>query len=88
VIDVVGDMPTPQVEEPERFPGGPDALDDQSRYGGIPNGRRGVDLPPDKNPMTADADGPPEITEPDDKSQEPDESDKEAQRSEEPETPV
>ena len=85
----VGDMPTPRVEEPERFPGGPDALDDQSKYGEIPGGPVGVDLPPDKNPVTATGDNPvPEITEPDDKSQEPDESDKKAKESEEPETPV
>ncbi len=45
MIDV-GDMPTPQVEEPERFPGGADALDDQSKYGEIPqrpDGRRPAD---------------------------------------------
>jgi hypothetical protein len=82
-------MPTPRVEEPERFPGGADALEDQSRYGEIPAGPMGVDLPPDKNPVTALADDAlPEISEPDDKSQEPDESDERAQRSEEPETPV
>ena len=52
----VGDMPTPHVEEPERFPGGPDALDDQSRYGEIPDGPMGADLPPDQNPATARAD--------------------------------
>ena len=85
----VGDMPTPHVEEPERFPGGPDALDDQSKYGEIPAGPMGVDLPPDLNPATArDDDRVPEVAEPDDKSQEPDESDKLAQQSEEPETPV
>ena len=85
----VGDMPTPQTEEPERFPGGPDALEDQSRYGEIPAGPMGVDLPPDLNPATAIGDGRvPEIAEPDDKSQEPDASDKKAQESEEPETPV
>jgi hypothetical protein len=85
----VGDMPTPHVEEPERFPGGADALDDQARYGEIADGPMGVDLPPDKNPATADTDDlVPEISEPDDKSQEPDESDEQAQRSAEPETPV
>jgi hypothetical protein len=85
----VGDMPAPRVEEPERFPGGADALDDQSKYGEIPDGPMGVDLPPDKNPVTALADERvPEISEADDKSQEPDESDKKAQRDEEPETPV
>jgi hypothetical protein len=85
----VGDMPTPSVEEPERYPGGPDALDDQSRYGEIPKGPIGVDLPPDKNPVTATADlDVPEITDPDDKSQEPDESDDQVRESDEPETPV
>ena len=85
----VGDMPTPQVEEPERFPGGADALDDQTKYGEIPDGPMGVDLPPDKNPVTALGEAPvPELTEPDDKPQAPDESDDEAQASEEPETPV
>lgn len=88
MIDV-GDMPTPQVEEPERFPGGADALDDQSKYGEIPDRPLGVDLPPDKNPVTALGDDrASEVSEPDDKSQEPDASDEQAQRDEEPETPV
>jgi hypothetical protein len=84
VIDEVGAMPNPHVEEPERFPGGPDALDDQSRYGEIPDGPMGVDLPPDKNPSTAvDPDQIPDaVTEPDDKQQEPDEESQE--RPEEP----
>ena len=83
----VGPMPTPRTEEPERFPGGADALDDQSRYGDIPAGPMGVDLPPDKNPTTAYAvdDVREEVTEPDDKTQEPD---AEEDRSDEPETPV
>ena len=65
-----------------------DALDDQQRYGEIPDGPIGVDLPPDKNPATAAAGDkiPDAVTEPDEKSQEPDESDEE--RSEQPETPV
>jgi len=87
VIEVVGPMPTPQKEEPERFPGGADALEDQSRYGEIPDGPMGVDLPPDKNPVTAQAPDPvPDaITDPDDdKSQESDAEDEAA----EPETPV
>jgi len=82
----VGPMPTPQKEEPERFPGGADALDDQSRYGEIPDGPVGVDLPPDRHPHAADA--PEAVTEPDEKPQEPDASDEEAQASDEPETPV
>ena len=84
----VGPMPTPRTEEPERFPGGADALDDQSRYGEIPDGPMGVDLPIDKNPVTAGADDrvPDAITEPDDeKSQEPT---PEEEASDEPETPV
>ena len=89
MTDEVGNLPTPSVEEPERFPGGPDALADQSRYGEIPDGPMGVDLPPDKNPVTALTDDKvPEISEPDEKSQEPDESDDAARESEEPETPV
>ena len=85
-MNEVGPMPTPQTEEPERFPGGADALEDQSRYGEIPDGPMGVDLPPDLHPDGVSA--PDGVTEPDDKSQEPDESDEEAQRSDEPETPV
>ena len=85
----VGDMPTPEVEEPERFPGGPDALADQSKYGEIPAGPIGVDLPTDRNPVTALADERiPEVSADDDKSQAPDESDEKMQESEEPETPV
>jgi hypothetical protein len=89
VIEEVGVMPTPHAEEPERFPGGPDALEDESRYGEIPEGPIGVDLPPDKNPVTAETDDRvPEITEPDDKSQQPDASDEDAGQSERPEPPA
>jgi hypothetical protein len=83
-MNAVGAMPTPHVEEPEKFPGGPDALADQSRYGEIPDGPMGVDLPPDKNPATADTeDKVPEVTQPDDKPQEPVEGEEH-----EPQTPV
>ena len=87
MIGQVGAMPTPHVEEPERFPGGPDSLEDQSRYGEVQDGPLGVDLPPDMNPATSNEGIPvPEaVTESDDKSQEPDERD---EKSEEPETPV
>ena len=83
----VGPMPTPRTEEPERFPGGADALDDQSRYGEIPDGPMGVDLPTALNPVMAGADDrvPDAITKPDDKSQEPT---PEEETSDEPETPV
>jgi hypothetical protein len=67
----VGPMPSPHTEEPERFPGGADAIDEQPRYGETPDGPIGVDLPPDLQPGGADV--PLEIAEPDDKSQEPDE---------------
>jgi len=83
VIGQVGPMPTPQKEEPEKFPGGADALEDQSRYGEIPDGPMGVDLPPALHPDQVQV--PDAISEPDDeKSQEPDEEDEAA----EPETPV
>jgi hypothetical protein len=69
-------MPTPHTEEPERFPGGADALEDESRYGEIPDGPVGVDLPPDKNPATAEhKERVPDVSEPDDKQQEPHEAD-------------
>ena len=46
VIQEVGSMPVPQVEEPERFPGGVDALcDDRLGYGEITTLPLGVDLP-------------------------------------------
>ena len=45
VIPEVGPMPVPQVEEPERFPGGADALCDQLGYGEITTLPLGVDLP-------------------------------------------
>jgi hypothetical protein len=68
-------MPTPHVEEPERFPGGADALADQARYGEIPDTPMGVDLPPDLQPHV---DLPEGVVAPDDKQQEPDEADLDA----------
>jgi hypothetical protein len=81
----VGAMPNPHVEEPERFPGGPDALADQSRYGEIPDGPVGVDLPPEVTPSSVDV--PDTVTEPDDKPQEP-AADHDEDEDSEPETPV
>ena len=81
-------MPTPQTEEPERFPGGADALATSRATARSLTDAMGVDLPIDKNPVTAGADdrGPDAITEPDDdKSQEPT---PEEEASDEPETPV
>lgn len=82
MIGQVGPMPTPQKEEPEKFPGGADALEDQSRYGEIPDGPMGVDLPPSLNPDQVQV--PDAISEPDEKSQDPDAEGEDA----EPETPV
>ena len=78
----VGPMPTPQKEEPERFPGGADALEDQSRYGEIPDGPMGADLPPELNPDQVQV--PDAISEPDEKTQGPDGD----EESDEPEPPA
>jgi hypothetical protein len=78
----VGPMPTPQKEEPERFPGGADALEDQSRYGEIPDSPLGVDLPPDLSPVRVEV--PDAISERDEKTQGPDGD----ERSDEPEPPA
>lgn len=59
-------MPTPTSEDPELYPGGVDALDDDPADNGL-----GRDLSPDDNPAVDDV-LPDEIAEPDDKSQEPD----------------
>lgn len=58
--------PEPQAEEPQEWPGGPDAVDVPDRE----DGPVSHDLPPDKNPGSHEA--PDELTEPDDKSQDPD----------------
>ena len=67
--DIPGPMPTPTSEEPELFPGGADAIEDQ-RHGAVPEPPIGADVPPTKNPAAASA--PDEVSEPDDKQQEPD----------------
>lgn len=59
------------VEPPERYPGGPDAIDDPEKYGETPGPPTTRDLPPDDNPAVDDV-LPEEIAEEDDKSQEPD----------------
>lgn len=60
-------MPTPTAEEPELYPGGTDALADDPADNGL-----GRDLSPEDNPAVDDA-LPEAITEPDEKSQAPDE---------------
>jgi hypothetical protein len=69
VIDSPGPMPTPTAEEPELFPGGADAIEDL-RHGAVPEPPISADIPPARNPASAEA--PEEIGEPDDKQQEPD----------------
>jgi hypothetical protein len=69
VNDDLGPKPDPDVEEPELFPGGPDAVDTPERYhNGLDPAAR--DLDPDDNPAVDDA-TPDEISQPDDKKQEP-----------------
>lgn len=54
--DELGDTPEPTVEEPERFPGGVDAIDDEEKYGDVPDVPIARDLKvPD--PQVPDPDG-------------------------------
>lgn len=59
-------QPEPQTESPELYPGGVDALDDESEVEHIPR-----DLDPERNAATGDK-APEEVEEQDDKQQEPD----------------
>ena len=52
--DDLGALPEPTVEPPERFPGGADALDDEEKYGDIPDEPLIPDLPTSSNPATDD----------------------------------
>ena len=65
--DDLSPMPTPTTEDPELYPGGADALADDPADNGL-----GRDLNPEDNPAVDDV-LPDEISEPDDKSQAPDE---------------
>ena len=69
--DKIGEMPEPDTERPEHFPGGADAIDESGKYGDTPGGPATRDLSPDANPAVED-ETPDEISEPDDKKQEPD----------------
>jgi hypothetical protein len=64
--DDLSPMPTPVTEEPELVPGGVDAIEEDPADNGL-----GRDLDPDDNPAVDDA-MPDEISQPDDKKQEPD----------------
>ena len=68
--DGLGPKPEPATEAPELFPGGIDAVDDPERYHEMDPAVR--DLDPGQNPAVED-EAPDEISEPDDKQQEPDE---------------
>lgn len=67
---VLGPLPGGDVEEPDRFPGGPDSLADEEKYGDIPAGPLAREVPAEANPATSDA--PASVQEGDDKTQDPD----------------
>jgi hypothetical protein len=48
----IGDLPTPTAEPPERFPGGVDSIEDEEKYGEIPDEPAIRDLDPVDNPAT------------------------------------
>ncbi len=63
------EQPDPVTEEPEKYPGGADAIDDSGKYGDTPGGPTARDLRPEDNPAVDDV--PADVTEPDDKPQAP-----------------
>jgi hypothetical protein len=69
MTDELGTMPEPTSEEPELHPGGVDSADNPA-YGETPEEPIIPGLPPERNPAADEV--PDEITEPDEKSQEPD----------------
>lgn len=85
--DELGPRPEPQVEDPELYPGGTDAVPGQDRYQHDPDNPAARDLDPDDNPAVEDA-LPDDIAAPDEKTQEPsedeDESDEDANPTEPP----
>lgn len=70
--DNLGPQPTPTSDEPEKFPGGADNLEDEEKYGDRGHLDQPVspDLDPDKNPAIDDEDVPDEVQEGEDKQQE------------------
>lgn len=64
------EQPDPVTEEPEKYPGGADAIDDSGKYGDTPGDPTPRDLHPDDNPAVDDV-LPDEVAAPDDKSQAP-----------------
>ena len=69
----LGEMPDPQVEPAEENPGGVDAINDDVPFSGDQR-KLGHDLLPDDNPAVDDI-IPDEISQADDKQQEPSEED-------------
>ncbi|GAB2874188.1 hypothetical protein [Nocardioides pacificus] len=67
----LGPKPEGFVEEPQLYPGGADSVQDQEKYGAIPDAPLIPDPVPETNPAVEDK-APDEITEADDKKQEPD----------------
>jgi len=61
------EIPEPTVERPEKFPGGADSIEDEDKYGTIPDDPVTPDLHPDANPATDEA--PDELSEPEDAEQ-------------------
>lgn len=66
---VLGPLPGGDTEDPERFPGGPDSLADEEKYGEIPEGPLAREVPAEANPATSAA--PKGVQASDDKTQEP-----------------
>ena len=50
----IGEMPTPEAEEPARNPGGPDAINDDAPFEGDDPTPLSHDLDPDDNPAVED----------------------------------
>lgn len=61
-MNELSDQPEPTTEPPERFPGGVDSLEDEEKYGGIPDTPATRDLETAKNAALDDA-SPPELSE-------------------------
>lgn len=67
--EVLGPLPSGDVEEPDRFPGGADSLADEEKYGGMPSEPLAREVPSEANPATSEA--PEGVQEGDDKTQDP-----------------
>jgi hypothetical protein len=70
MVEKLGPMPDPEAEPAEANPGGADAINEDAPFAGDETENLGRDLHPDLNPEVEDH-VPDEISEPDDKRQEP-----------------